>query len=506
MSDRVPIRTLPSGVPGFDEVLGGGIPELSFNLIAGGPGCGKTTLGHQIMFANATPENKAIYFTIIGEPPIKMLRYEQQFSFFDAMKVEESIRFIHLGEEARTGGLAAVLARIVKEVNDTSPAFVFVDSFRSMLRRVLAERDEGELELQDFVQQLAVHLTNCEATTFLLGEYRESEQDNAVFTVADGIVWLYQDVDRNSVVRKLHVMKMRGLGSIPGLHTARITGEGLSVFPRLLKPEEGQEGRQPLTHRLSTGVPALDEMMHGGIPKGYSVLVAGPSGSGKTVLSNQFLVEGVRRGEPGIVAVFEKRPEDYLQTTPQGQEFERMLRKKKLEILYLRPLDLSIDETLLALREAVKRSGAKRAVIDSLSGLELALAPTFRDDFRESMYRMMGALTGSGVTVMATVELRDSYTELQFSPQGVAFLTDAILMQRYIEIDGQLRRAISVVKVRSSPHSKDLREYEITENGVLVMKNAIKGYEGILTGAPNRLPGPRTRVGKRNGGRKGRSR
>lgn len=174
------------------------------------------------------------------------------------------------------------------------------------------------------------------------------------------------------------------------------------------------------------------------------MLVAGPSGSGKTVLSNQFLVEGARRGETGILAVFEKRPEDYLETTPQGGEFKRMLKSGKLEILYLRPLDLSIDETLLALRDAARRMRASRAVIDSLSGLELALAPTFREDFRESLYRMIGALTGSGVTVVATVELQDSYTELQFSPQGAAFLTDAIVMQRYIEMGGRLRRALSV--------------------------------------------------------------
>ena len=173
------------------------------------------------------------------------------------------------------------------------------------------------------------------------------------------------------------------------------------------------------------------------------------------MLSNQFIVEGVERGEKAIVAVFEKRPNDYLQTTPRGQVFETLIREKKLEVLYLRPLDLSIDETLVEIQNAVKRLGAKRAVIDSLSGLELALAPTFRDDFRESLYRMMGALTGLGVTVMATVELEDSYTDLRFSPQGIAFLTDAIIIQRYVEIDGQLRRALAVVKVRSSQHSKD---------------------------------------------------
>jgi circadian clock protein KaiC len=483
MSDSVPIRKLPSGVPGLDEVLGGGIPEFSFNLIAGGPGCGKTTLGHQITFANASPARKAVYFSIIGEPPIKMLRYQQQYSFFDAAKIGDgSVRFIHLGQEALDGGLAKVLNAVVQELETSNPAIVVVDSFRAMVRGTLAG-PIGEMELTDFMQRLALVLTTYEATTFLLGEYADGERDSAVFTVADGLLWLSQEIDRNSVVRKLQVIKMRGQGQIPGLHTARITDKGYSVFPRILKPEEITT-EHPLKHRVKTGVPGLDELMDGGIPHGYSVLVAGPSGSGKTVLSNQFIIEGVRNGENGIVAVFEKRPNDYLRTTPRGEQFEKMVHERKLEVLYMRPLDLSIDETLLELRDAVKRLGAKRAVIDSLSGLELALAPTFREDFRESLYRMMGALTGLGVTVMATVELADSYVDLKFSPQGIAFLTDAIIIQRYVEIDGQLRRAMAVAKVRASQHSKDLHEYDITSDGGIVVGKGLKGYQGLLTGTP----------------------
>jgi circadian clock protein KaiC len=484
MSDRVPIRKLPSGVPGLDDVLGGGIPEFSFNLIAGGPGCGKTTLGHQIMFANASPERKAVYFSIIGEPPIKMLRYQQQYSFFDAAKVGDgSVRFIHLGQEALDGGMAKVLDAVVQELDRSNPALVVVDSFRAMVRSTLA-RSAGETELTDFMQRLALALTSQQTTSFLLGEYGEGEHDSAVFTVADGLFWLYQAIERNSVVRKVQIMKMRGQGQIPGLHMARISDAGYNVFPRILKPEEIVTPR-PLEHRLGTGVPGLDKMTNGGIPRGYSVLVAGPSGSGKTVLSNQFLVEGIEQGEPGIVAVFEKRPNDYLQTTPRGAEFRKLIQKKKLEVLYLRPLDLSIDETLLELRDAVKRIGAKRAVIDSLSGLELALAPTFREDFRESLYRMMGALTGLGVTVMATVELADSYVDLRFSPQGIAFLTDAIIIQRYMEIDGELRRAMAVAKLRASQHSKELREYDITPEGGIVVGRTLKGYDGLLTGTPS---------------------
>lgn len=487
MSDsKVSIRKLPSGVPGLDEVLGGGIPEFSFNLIAGGPGCGKTTLGHQIMFANASPERKAVYFSIVGEPPIKMLRYQQQYDFFDAAKIGDgSVRFVHLGQQALEGGMAKVLAAVVQEIEQSSPGIVVVDSFRSMVRSTLAAGPDGELELTSFMQRLALALTSYEATSFLIGEYAEGEHDSAVLTVADGLLWLYQVIDHSSVVRKLHVMKMRGQGQIPGLHTARITDAGYSVFPRLLKPAEIMT-EHPLDQRLKTGVPGLDELLGGGIPSGYSVLVAGPSGSGKTVLSNRFVLEGVRHGETGIIAIFEKRPSDYLQTTPHGCEFARLIREHKLEVLYLRPLDLSIDETVVELQNAVKRLNAKRAVIDSLSGLELALAPTFRADFRESLYRMMGALTGLGVTVMATVDLADSYTGLPFSPQDIAFLLDAIIIQRYVEIDGQLKRAMTIAKVRASQHSKDLREYEITSEGEICVGAALTGYAGLLSGTPRR--------------------
>jgi circadian clock protein KaiC len=486
MTDHVPIRKLPSGVPGLDEVLGGGIPELSFNLIAGGPGCGKTTLAHQIIFANASPERKALYFTIVGEPPIKMLRYQQQYEFFDAARVGDgSVRFIHLGDLGLASGPEKVLEAIIHEVETTSPAIVVVDSFRFMVQAALASGPGGDLQLTAFMQRLAIALTSCEATTFLIGEYADGEHDSALFTIADGLVWLYQAVDRNSIVRKLRVMKMRGQGQIPGLHTARITNAGYDVFPRLLKPPETIAGNH-LKPRLSTGIGTLDEMLGGGIPQGYSMLLAGPSGSGKTLLSNQFILEGVERGEKGIIAVFEKRANDYLQTTPRGEQFEKLIREKKLEVLYLRPLDLSIDETLVELQNAVKRIGAKRAVLDSLAGLELALAPTFREDFRESLYRMMGALTGLGVTIMATVELADSYTDLRFSPPGIAFLVDGIIVQRYLELDGQLRRAMAVVKVRSSEHSKDLREYVISAEEGIVIGDVLKGYKGLLTGRPNR--------------------
>ena len=486
MSDSVPIRKLPSGVPGLDEVLGGGIPGVLVQSDRRRPGVRQDDARSSDHVREREPRSeRPCTSASSASRPSRCFATSNSTRSSTPTKIGDgSVRFVHLGQEALDGGMAKVLEAIVQEVERSNPAIVVVDSFRAMVRSTLAG-PAGEMELTDFMQRLALALTSYEATTFLLGEYGDGEHDSAVFTVADGLLWLYQAIDRNSVVRKLQVMKMRGQGQIPGLHTARITDAGYSVFPRILKPEEIVT-EHPLKHRLTTGVPGPrrdDGRRHpAGIFGAASPALPARARPCSPISSSS---RASKRGENGIVAVFEKRPNDYLQTTPRGEEFQKLIRQKKLEVLYLRPLDLSIDETLMELRDAVKRIGAKRAVIDSLSGLELALAPTFREDFRESLYRMMGALTGLGVTVMATVELADSYVDLRFSPQGIAFLTDAIIIQRYVEIDGELRRAMAVVKVRASQHSKELREYDITSDGGIVVGKTLKGYEGLLTGTPS---------------------
>ena len=482
MSKRVAIEKLPSGVPGLDEVLGGGLPELSFNLIAGGPGGGKTTLAHQIMFATATPERQALYVTILGEPPIKMLRYQQQYDFFDEGKIPRSVRFLHLGADLLEHGLETVLANIVREVESTQPKLVFVDSFRAVVRKAM---ETGQLELQSFVQRLSLHLTSWEATTFLIGEYDEHEVDcNPLFTIADSILWLSQATSRNSIVRKIQVVKLRGQGPIPGLHTMKISTAGVRVYPRLPNPDRPRPQRPDATVRRGTGIAGLDEMLGGGIPAGYSVMIVGPSGSGKTILSTQFIREGINEGERGVIAIFEKRPDEYLTTAPGAAELNKLVDEGKLKMLYLRPLDLSVDETMEEIASAVRSIGATRVVIDSLMGFELALAPSFREDFRESLYRMVGALVGLGVTIVMTAELVDSYTELRLSPHGISFLTDAIILQRYVELRGELRKVLVVAKMRGFDHSKQLMLYDIGPHG-LELREAMT-QEGILVGTPRR--------------------
>lgn len=482
MSNKVVIRRLATGVPGLDAILGGGLPEFSFNLIVGPPGSGKTTLAHQIMFALATRERPALFFTVLGEPPLKMLRYQQQFSFFDLDRIEQSIRFVNLSDAVSTGNFEQVLARIAKEVEAFSPALVFVDSFRSAMLEA-QQQANGAISLQQFIQQLGIQLSGWQATTFLVGEYATESDPQPVFTVADGLLSLAQDVHRNSMVRTIQVLKMRGQATSPGLHTFRITSAGLDIFPSAVVPDDSGATREAYGSlrskaRVAIGVPRLDEMLGGGLPAGYSLLVAGPSGSGKTILATAFLVEGVRLGEAGVIVAFEQTP-----SQSRTRTINDMVQAGCIGLINTRSLDLSIDEIVQHLIEMIHRMKATRVVIDSLSGFELAVAPTFREDFRESLFRMIAVLAGLGVTVLMTSELEDRYTDLRFSPYGSAFLTDAIIVQRYIEVESHLQRVMAVVKVRGSAHSNEIRQFEITDNGI-VIGDPVLDYEGLLGGRP----------------------
>ncbi|MBB3228123.1 circadian clock protein KaiC [Luteibacter sp. Sphag1AF] len=480
MSSNVTIRRLPTGVEGLDAVLGGGIPEFSFNLIAGAPGCGKTTLAHQIMFSLATPERPTLYFTVLGEPPLKMLRYQQQFPFFDQELVNQSVRFINLTDETLVGDLNAVLERIIQEVETHNPALIFVDSFRSVAMASTA-LGNAQHHLQRFVQKLGMVMTSWQATTFLIGEYFDEADANPVFTIADGLIWVRQSIMRNSMVRKLEVMKMRGQPSLPGLHTFRITSDGIRVFaPVSTVAREDAAPMQALSDRLQMGVPGLDDMMGGGLPRGYSLLVAGPSGSGKSIMAAAFLAAGARAGEKGVMVSFEQHP-----NRTHAVVLTDLINSGHVGLVHTPQSGLSINEVLLIVLAEVRRLGAARVVIDSLSGFELAIAPSFKADFRESLAQMVFALAEEGVTLLMTSELEDRYAELRFSPYGTAFMTDAIIVHRYIELDSRLLRVMAVAKLRASAHSDDLRLFTISDDGIHI-GSRVEGHQGLLGGHPSR--------------------
>ncbi|THC41901.1 ATPase domain-containing protein [Massilia sp. Mn16-1_5] len=489
MSDKVALGLLQTGVPGLDTLLGGGLPEFSFNLVAGPPGSGKTTLAHQIMFALATPERRALFFTVLGEPPLKMLRYQQQFSFFDVKKVGPAIRYVNLGETLRAGDFSGVLDRIMAEVESFSPSLVFVDSFRSVVQTAKAG-NEGVSDLQYFIQELGTRMTSWQATTFLIGEYMHTDPEaNPIMTVADGMLSLTQVHEHSTVVRKMRVVKMRGRAHLAGSHNFRITDDGLRTYPRILPPlaDDRQPGvavdREP--NRIPTGVPGLDELLHGGLPQGHTLLVSGPTGSGKTIIATRFLQEGVHQGEKGVAVYFEKG-------TPRlrNAELAEMVQGGHVAIVESRLLDLTVDELIDEIQATLQRTGARRLVIDSLSEFALYMAPEFHADLRQAVFRLLSVVAKHGVTALVTLGVDDDFTGLHFSQANISYLTDAIVALRYAEVDGRLQKFMSVVKVRGCDHSTDLRGYRITDAGLEIDGDATE-VAGVLAGGCVRTVGPR---------------
>jgi len=467
MSDKVSLGKLATGVPGLDILLGGGLNEFSFNLITGAPGCGKTTLAHQMMFALAGPERRALFFTVLGEPPLKMLRYQQQYSFFDMDKVGASIRYVNLATDLRAGDFNGVLERITREVEDFAPSLVFVDSFRSVIQTG-KPGIEGMSDLQYFVQELGTRMTSWMATTFLIGEYQHNEAEaNPIMTVADGLISLNQNHDSNAVVRKIRIVKMRGQAHLSGSHTFRITDDGLRIYPRLLPPLAAD--RQPgveverEARRIPTGIPGLDELLHGGLPQGHSMLAIGPSGCGKTIMGSRFLSAGADLGEKGVMMCFEKGT-----ARLRNAELAAMAQSGQVLVVESRLIDMTVEEFEDDLLAAIERSGARRVVIDSLSEFSLYLAPECRRDLREGVFRILSSLAKRGVSTLVTVGLDQRSADMNFARAEYAYLTDAIVAMRYAEIDGHVKRFMSVMKVRGCSHSHDLREYAITDAGIEV--------------------------------------
>lgn len=226
MGKRVTIEKLVTRVPGLDDLLGGGVPEFSFNLIAGPTGSGKTTLAHQLMFSMADPNRRALFFTTLGEPPLKMLRYQQQFDFFDFDKLDNSIRFVNLAADIAGDNFDRVSARISDEVQEFAPRLAFIDSFDAFVPSAHAG-DQAFADLRNFIQQLAIQLSCCQATTFVIGAYPQADAGSAqLCAAADGILLLSHGA---SMTRTMQVVKMRGAAHQPGAHPFRIDGDGLHV-------------------------------------------------------------------------------------------------------------------------------------------------------------------------------------------------------------------------------------------------------------------------------------
>ncbi len=460
MSDR-----LPSGHVPLDAVLGGGLPANGISLIMGLPGTGKTILAQQYVFENGCPERPAIYFSTVSEPLEKIVRFGQALDFFDPAEIGRSVLYEDLGGTVSRQGLGGVSRQVAAVLAERQPGLVVIDSFKA-----LHAFADSYGEFRQFLHELAGRLTAYPTASLWLGEYETTEVGSMPeFAVADAILELTAESFGQREVRFLQVRKLRGSGFRSGRHSYRLSSSGIHVFPRLADAPDAA-GYQLSEVRVSSGIPALDDLLTDGYWPGASTLIAGPSGSGKTLMGLHFIFNGAEHGERGVVATLQENKTQLARITA---GFGWSLDDPNVEVMYRSPVDIYIDEWVDDLLRAVARNGATRVLIDSLVDLRLAAPDETR--FREFVYSLVQRFSRQGVSTMMTFEIPDLFGSRRLSEGAISYLSDNVVLLRYVQQQGSIGRAMSVIKTRASHHNAVIAEFEI-------------GPDGITLGDPLSLP------------------
>jgi circadian clock protein KaiC len=489
VNDRLTsLELLGSGSGPLDTILGGGFPTRSVTVVAGEPGSGKTVFTLQALFHHARQGKKCLYFSTLSEPPLKTIRYVQAFSFFDARLVEDRIVFIDLGSVLRTGGPEKALQTLIERVESEDADVVAIDSFKA-IHDLLA----GSSGSRMFVYDLAVAMAAWGATTLLVGEYAGHEMGVAPeFAIADGIVQLTNEREDLTAARQFEVLKLRGADYITGRHFFDIGHGGLTFYPRVRGPALTDDPHVDLADRAATGVPGLDALLVGGLPRASTTIIKGGTGAGKTLAGMQFLLEGVRNGEPGILFTLEETPAQIRAVARSfGWSLEPLEAEGRLVIHYTSPVELLTDRFLDEVLRLIAKVGARRVVLDSLTSMALSVVSQRR--FRELVYALTKHARAGGVTLLMTMEIAELLGTAQLTGHGVSSIADNVIVLRYVEMQAHLERALLVLKARGIGHSTELRRYVIDDHGAHV-GSGYQDFHGVLTGLPRPATKKRSRA------------
>ena len=455
---------IQTGNKNLDSIIQGGIPGNSINIIMGLPGTGKTILAESIIFSNATPDKKALYISTVSEPLDKMIHYLQGFSFFDPMAIGDSVIYFDLSETLRSQGLDGAFERIEELIKEYGPSFLVIDSFKA-----LHAFSSSAEQFRRYLSEVSSLLSSLAITSFWVGEY--SSDEIAVlpeFAVADAIIELVVKKIGVKDARYLRVLKMRGSGFRGGEHAYKISADGLEIFPRLTTPATAIDYAQ-VHEREKTGVGVFDEMIADGFWKGSSTVVFGPPGSGKTLLGLHFIFKGIEMGQKGMIATLEENPTQLARIADGfGWDLDAAIKSGMLELYYVSPVDVYIDEFSQIVADTVKAGGIQRVMIDSLNDLEIN-APS-KERFRDYMYALVQYMAASGVSIIMTSQIPDLFGTSYVSEFGISHMSDNVIMIYYVRQESEVKRAMLVLKTRASHHDPAIRQFDITSQGIKVGK------------------------------------
>jgi circadian clock protein KaiC len=474
----------PTGLPGLDEVLHGGlIPERAY-LVRGGPGTGKTTLGIHFLLAGVALGEKALLITL--ESAEAQLRQDGASQGLDLsgvaiLDLSPTREFFAQNQSYDIFSLAEVerdptTRRIIQTLEELKPQRVFVDAVTT-LRYMASDAFQFRKQALSFVR----YLVEQGATVMLSSEPTDNVPDDDLRFMSDGIIDLIISPTHGVLRRTLTVTKMRGSDFEGGSHAMRLTDSGMEVYPRLVP---ASHEREFVYEMIPSGIPEVDEMLGGGIERGAITILSGPSGVGKTTLGIQFMKEAASRGERSVIYAFEEQRDTLLHRCDAvGVPVREMVHGGSLAIVEVEPLRFSPGEFALMVRREVEEHDARLVMIDGVAGYQLTLAG---DDLVVQLHALGRYLKNMGVTVVFINDVNSITGEFRATETEISYLCDNLIFMRYLEVRGELRKAIGVLKKRMGDFAKTLREYEITCDGVRVGPPLI-GLRGVLTGTPVRV-------------------
>lgn len=486
--DLRPEDRVPTGIPGLDTLLCGGLVPGGVYLIMGRPGVGKTTLGNQACFTHVAGGGKAVYVTLLAETHARMLRNLTGMAFFNADAIGKQIAYVGaymVLRERRLPGLLALLRRVLA---DEKPTLLVLDGLTTA-----HSLGEPESALKEFVAELQVLSDMSRCTTLVLANMNAAAAAGPEHSMVDGLIELTLDRTHQRTVREIEVLKFRGGEHFLGRHEMEISNVGLIVRPRteMLLARRTELGQATLQRRASTGVEHLDKMLGGGLLASSATMLLGFSGSGKTLLSLHFLDAGMQKGEPGLYFGFYETPERLIEGAQNVgmKSFRARDESGLLRIMWQPALRYSLDALAERLLQDVRTRMVRRVVIDGIDGFRQGAA------IPERTIRFITALTNElralDVTVLITEETQKIFgPDVEVRVEGLSALVDNIVLLEYMDIGGELKRLVSVVKQRGSRHDADVREVRITSNGIELAPDPSSARE-ILEGLYRAARDPR---------------
>jgi circadian clock protein KaiC len=481
------IKRVPSHVPGLDTVLCGGFLSGGVYLIQGSAGAGKTVLASQIIYTHAAQGNRALFVTVLGENHGRMMAHLRPMRFFDQALVPDRVTYVSayqaLDEDEE--GLKGLTTLLSGEVQARGAMLLVLDGLSAVEAKA-----SSSFEMKRFTHELQALALATDCTMFLLTT-SSGVLPTPEHTLVDGVIELQQQISGLRSERRLLVHKTRGSSYLEGGHAFRITHEGIRVFPRteaqFINPTVS--GRAPRT-RVSSGIASLDEVFQGGLPTATMAAVVGPTGTGKTTAGLQFL-SASSASEPGLLfGCYESPDRLRLKAETMGIDLAAAEQRGEVEMLWYPVGEHILDELAHRLLEAVQRRGVKRLVIDGISGFQQAAIEQGR------MMRFWSALSGQlralGVTTLHTMELPEFIgTEIRAPLGGVSFLSEVLVLLRHVELQSRLYRLISVFKAREGSFDPTIREFTITDAGIVIGK-PFEGVEAVLSGLAREAAAART--------------